>query len=102
MVRDRNARHRSDRPSVGGLRRRIQLYRIAAPAANWVLKLTFLQPCGIEAVEAGEARIRIGQLAGQGAQVAIFADELAAAENLRRRDRHPPHAVLARKEIRSE
>ena len=59
----------------------------------------FYEPRGVEAVEPGKPRIGIGEMAGQGAQVAVFGDELAAAENLGGGDRHAPHARLVRQQV---
>src|SRR5229473_3646437 len=55
-------------------------------------------PCesgGVEAVEAGHARIGVGEVAGQRAQIAVRADELAQASDLGGGDRRPPQARVA-------
>src|ERR1700674_6094828 len=54
-----------------------------------------LQARGIEAVEAGPVHVRIGQMAGQRAQIAQWAHELGQACEFLRGDRTAPQAGVA-------
>ena len=59
----------------------------------------FYQPRRIETINPGEARIAVGKMAGQGAQIAVFADELIAAEDFDRTDGCPLQARFAHEQI---
>ena len=58
------------------------------------------EPGGIEAVEAAPARVGIGQLLRQGAQVAFGGDEFGVAAHLLRRNRLAGDARVARQQRR--
>ena len=93
-LRDRNARHEGARP----LRRGLILARnphdsegspkvqYADPRVNQAFRALPVEPGGVEAVEPAQARIGVGQLQRQRAQVAVGGEEFGEAADLRRCD----------------
>src|SRR6516164_6434058 len=83
VVANSNARHRLRSPSLRFSGATITKRWRAGQSRHKPLQLmVFYQSSGVETIDPGKPRIGIRQLARQGAQVAVFADELHTAENL--------------------
>ena len=73
-------------------RHHLESARITRRPRKSGVKSGFNQPRGVKPVQPAKPRVVVGQMAGQGAQIAIRGDDLGKARDLAGVDRRAAHA----------
>ena len=79
-------------------RHHLESVRISRESRNSGAESRFNQPRGVKTIQPAEPRVVMGQMAGQGAQIAIGRNDFAETGNFAGLDRRASHVRIGRQQ----